>query len=111
MIIKNIFNNLPEEIPEELIETISETESIRIERIVSNGHSSPPGFWYDQDEHEYVLLLKGSARLLFEGDKEAIVMRPGDYVHIPAHVRHRVEWTDPDKETIWLTVFYKRGLK
>ncbi len=106
MIIKNIFKNIPESIPEEIIETISETESIRIERIISNGHSSPSGFWYDQDKDEYVILLKGSAGLLFEGEKEALVMRPGDYVDIPAHVRHRVEWTDPDKETIWLAVFH-----
>ncbi len=106
MIIKNIFKNIPESIPEEIIETISETENIRIERIVSKGHSSPSGFWYDQDENEYVLLLKGSAGLLFEGKKEALVMRPGDYVDIPAHVRHRVEWTEPEKETIWLAVFY-----
>ena len=106
MIIKNIFKNLPESIPEELIETISETEAVKIERIVSKGHSSPSGFWYDQDKSEYVLLLKGSAGLLFEGAGEIVELRPGDYIDIPAHVRHRVEWTDPDKETIWLAVFY-----
>ncbi len=92
--------------PKELIETISETGTVRIERIVSKGHASPPCFWYDQDENEYVLLLKGSARLLFKEKKEILPMQPGDYVNIPAHVKHRVEWTDPDNETVWLAVFY-----
>ena len=106
MIKKNIFENIPKSIPDELAEVISENGDIRIERIVSKGHSSDSGFWYDQDRNEYVLLLKGSAGLLFEGEKKIVVMQPGDYVDIPAHVRHRVEWTDPEQETIWLAVNY-----
>jgi len=106
MIKENIFENIPKSIPEELAEIISETEDIRIERIVSRGHSSDPGFWYDQDRNEYVILLKGSAGLLFEGEKEIFEMQPGDYVNIPAHMKHRVEWTDPEQETIWLAVYY-----
>ncbi len=106
MIIENILKNIPGNIPEELIETIAENENVRIERIISNGHASPPGFWYDQDQNEYVLLLKGSAALLFEGETDVLVMKPGDYIDIPAHMRHRVEWTATDKKTIWLTVFY-----
>lgn len=106
MIKKNILKNIPESMPKELVETISETEAIRIERIVSKGHASPPGFWYDQDENEYVLLLKGSARLFFKENEERLAMQPGDYVNIPAHVKHRLEWTDPDNETVWLAVFY-----
>ncbi len=107
MNLKNIYKNIPESIPDELIETIAETENIRIERIISNGHASPSGSWYDQDKDEYVLLLKGSAGLFFEGEEKTVKMRPGDYVDIPAHVRHRVEWTDSDKETIWLAVFHQ----
>lgn len=106
MILKNIFEKIPESIPEELVNIISETEEVKIERIVSKGHASPSGFWYNQDRNEYVLLLKGSAGLLFDGEKEVLVMYPGDYVDIPAHARHRVEWTDPDQETVWLAVYY-----
>ena len=106
MIKKNIFENIPGSIPEELSEVISGNGDIRIERIVSKGHSSDSGFWYDPDRSEYVLLLKGSAGLRFEGEKNTVVMQPGDYVDIPAHVRHRVEWTDPEQETIWLAVYY-----
>jgi cupin 2 domain-containing protein len=91
---------------EELVEIISETDSIKIERIVSRAHSSPLGFWYDQEKNEYVILLKGMAGLAFENRDDIIVMRPGDYLDIPAHVRHRVEWTDPEEDTIWLTIFY-----
>jgi cupin 2 domain-containing protein len=68
---------------------------------------SPEGFWYDQDEAEWVVVLKGEAKLLFEDDHEPITMRPGDHVLIPAHRKHRVEWTTPDEPTVWLAVFYR----
>ena len=106
MIIKNIYQNIPESTPEELIDIISNTDQVRIERIVSRGHASPSGFWYDQDKNETVFLLKGSARLLFEGKDETIMMHPGDYLNIPPHTRHRVQWTDPDQETVWLAIHY-----
>jgi cupin 2 domain-containing protein len=104
--IKNVFKNIPDDLTGEFFETIAETKNIRIERIVSRGHASPDGFWYDQAENEYVLLLKGSAALRFKDENEARVMHPGDHVIIPKHVRHRVEWTDPDGDTVWLAVFY-----
>ena len=106
MIKKNIFENIPSETPDELVEIISETRDIKIERIVSKGHSSDSESWYDQDKNEYVLLIGGSAGLRFEGEKEILIMKPGDYVTIPAHMKHRVEWTDPGQETIWLAVYY-----
>ncbi len=96
--------NLPPR-QDEVTETLEENEHVRIERIVSGGHSSPPGFWYDQDEHEWVMLLHGEARLLFEGDTEPLLLKPGDHVNIPAHRRHRVEWTTPHEPTVWLAVF------
>ena len=102
----NLFSNLPTDLPEELVETLAENEHVRIERIVSTGHASPDGFWYDQEEHEWVVVLKGEAKLLIEGDEEAITMKPGDVVNIPTHKRHRVEWTTPDEPTVWLAVFY-----
>lgn len=103
----NLFADLPTTLPEELVEVLAENQHVRIERIVSTGHASPEGFWYDQDETEWVVVLKGEARLLFEGDDEPITMRPGDHVMIPAHRKHRVEWTTPDEPTFWLAVFYR----
>ena len=102
----NLFSNIPDDLADELLETLLDAESVRIERIVSHGHASPDGFWYDQNEHEWVVVLKGAARLQFEGDDELLEMRPGDYVNIPAHKRHRVEWTTPDEPTVWLAVHY-----
>jgi cupin 2 domain-containing protein len=101
---RNLFSSIPADIPDELVDKLLETDSVRIERIVSRGHSSPDGFWYDQDESEFVVLLKGAARLRFEDGE--IELKPGDSVNIPAHRRHRVEWTTPAEPTIWLAVFY-----
>jgi cupin 2 domain-containing protein len=100
----NLFADLPQQMPGELFTTLLEAAGVRIERIVSHGHASPAGFWYDQDQHEWVIVLKGAARLRFE---DGIVdMKPGDFINIPAHKRHRVEWTTPDEPTIWLAVHY-----
>jgi cupin 2 domain-containing protein len=104
----NLFAEIPADLPEELIQTLLSTSNVRIERIVSLGHASPEGFWYDQETHEWVLLVKGAARLMFEG-KEPIDLRPGSFVNIPAHQRHRVEWTDPTQPTIWLAIHYEPG--
>ena len=103
----NLFSNIPTDLPEELVEVLAENKHVRIERIVSTGHTSPEGFWYDQEEHEWIVILKGEAKLLFEGDEKPILMKPGDHINIPAHRKHRVEWTTPDEPTVWLTVFYK----
>ncbi|SPD75923.1 Cupin domain-containing protein [uncultured Desulfobacterium sp.] len=104
MVLRNIFQEIGLHSEEELIESISGGRGIRIERIVSYGHSSPPGFWYVQDSNEFVLLISGSAGLLFEGEDEIVVMQPGDYLDIPAYKKHRVEWTDQRQPTIWLAV-------
>ncbi|MFA6411982.1 MAG: cupin domain-containing protein [Syntrophales bacterium] len=104
--VNNLFSDIPPEFKEELFETILGRETFRIERIVSHGHCSPEGFWYDQHEHEWVILIKGSAVLRFEDQSENITMSPGDYIHIEKHQKHRVEWTDPEQETIWLAVHY-----
>ena len=103
----NLFADLPAHLPEELFQTILTTTHFRIERIVSAGHTSPDGFWYDQNEHEWVLLVAGAARLRFEDDDTTIEMRPGSFINIPAHRRHRVERTDPDQQTIWLAIYYR----
>lgn len=104
--INNIFKNIPAALPEELIEIISSKNNVKIERIVSLGHSSPDTFWYDQQQDEYVILLKGKAGLLFQDRPDVVVLEPGDYINIPAHVKHRVEWTSRDEETVWLAVHY-----
>jgi cupin 2 domain-containing protein len=101
----NIFSSIPENINNEIFEDIVNGKNVRIERIVSYGHSSPESGWYDQVENEWVIVLKGSGSLLFEnGDK--IVLSQGDYLNIPAHAKHKVIWTSPYEATIWLAVFY-----
>jgi len=101
----NLFTDLPANLPDELLTTLLNAASIRIERIVSHGHVSREGFWYDQDEHEWVIVLKGAASLRFEDS--TVEMKPGNFVNIPAHMKHRVEWTTLDEPTIWLAVFYR----
>jgi cupin 2 domain-containing protein len=102
----NIFSRVPDDLPDELFEDIVVTGEVKIERIISETHSSPPGFWYDQEESEWVFLLRGSAELSFEEWEETIILKPGDWINIPAHKKHRVEWTDPKEKTIWLAVHY-----
>jgi cupin 2 domain-containing protein len=97
------------DLPEELFQSLLSAPNVRIERIVSQGHASPDGFWYDQETHEWVLLISGAARLRFEGD-EPLEMRPGSYANIPAHRRHRIEWTDPMQLTIWLAIHNSNDL-
>lgn len=106
--IGNLFENISDNLPEELVDMLTSKGDggIRIERIVSRGHSSPPGYWYDQGRNEFVVLLKGSAGLRFEDRKDTVVLQPGDWIDIPAHEKHRVEWTDPNLDTVWLAVHY-----
>ena len=102
----NLLTNIPADLTAEAFQTLLSAPGLRVERIVSLGHSSPAGFWYDGDTHEWVLLLEGAARLRLEG-QEPLEMRPGTCVNIPAHQRHRLEWTDPQGPTIWLAIHYK----
>lgn len=103
----NLFANVPPALAEEQISELLAAPNVRIERIVSRGQASPPGFWYDQDRAEWVLLLAGSAGVQFEGEAEPRALKPGDHLDIPAHARHRVAWTDADGPTIWLAVHYR----
>jgi cupin 2 domain-containing protein len=102
----NLFRATPSELRKELVERIFSAGSLHVERVVSRGHTSPPGFWYDQPKHEWVLLLSGSARVRFEETPQVVALKPGDYLHIPAHRRHRVEWTAADVDTVWLAIHY-----
>ena len=103
----NLLRDVPDSLPEELVHTLLSGSAFRVERIVSRGHASPAEFWYDQPKHEWVLLIGGAARLRFEDSAAAVEMRPGDYLHIPARRRHRVEWTIPGVDTVWLAIHYE----
>lgn len=103
----NIFRNLPEnQMPEELVEVLEQREHMRMERIVSQGHCSPEGFWYDQEEDEWVLIVQGEAVLELE-DGVQKRLHIGDYFMLPAHYKHRVAWTSSQPPCIWLCVFSK----
>ena len=106
MKIDNIFKSFNTSTTDEVFEKLLSTSHFKLERIVSTGQATLPGEWYDQEQDEWVILLKGSAGLLFEDKKEVQVLQPGDYVHIPAHLRHRVEWTDASQPTVWLALHY-----
>ena len=105
------FVNLLQDIPKDLSIEHSNpichlgNDAVRIERIISHGQASPPGYWYDQDEDEWVLLLEGKAQLTIEDRDEPLVLTPGDSVLLPAHCRHRIDWTAENRLTIWLAVF------
>jgi cupin 2 domain-containing protein len=100
----NIYTHIPEQLPEEMFECLLKSEHVNIERIISKGHITTQGHWYDQAWDEWVLLLQGKATLLYENDNRLITLIAGDYLLIPAHTRHRVIWTQPDPVTLWLAV-------
>lgn len=106
---KNLFQP-PADGHDEFVETLLETGSVKLERIISTGQATPPGKWYDQERDEWVVLLSGAAGLLFEGTTEVLVLRPGDYIFIPAHRKHRVEWTLPGAPSVWLALHVSGGI-
>jgi len=102
----NLYQAIPAALPQELFTDLLKGPAFRVERIVSRGHCSPAEFWYEQSENEWVLLLKGAARLRFEQREKPVSMIEGDYLNIPAGMKHRVEWTSPEQDSIWLAIFY-----
>lgn len=103
--LENIFKSLPSETTKEAFDVLLQNKTIRIERIISKGNTSPASGWYDQDDNEWVLVLEGAGTILFE-DGRQVTLNKGDFLHIPAHEKHKVAWTDPDRLTIWLAVYY-----
>ena len=103
----NLFADSPAKLRDELVEAVVRRDAVRIERIVSRGHASPPGFWYDQDEDEWVAVIAGAARLeIADGDAvRTLELGPGDWIDLPRRCRHRVAWTAPGTDTVWLAVF------
>jgi cupin 2 domain-containing protein len=102
--INNIFDDLPQQLPKEVVQTLIQAADVRIERIISHGHASPADSWYDQAQAEWVIVLKGAAKLQFEDGM--VEMKPGDFINIPAFKKHRVDWTTPNEPTVWLGVRY-----
>jgi len=101
----NIFAQIPKYLNEELFEELVSKDGLKIERIISKGHSSPKSGWYDQESNEWVIVLQGEAILSFE-NKQDVRLKNGDYINIPAHTKHKVTWTIPNSETIWLAIHY-----
>lgn len=104
---RNLYRDLPGDASAEAVDVLLQTRGLRLERIVSRGHVTPQGEWYDQDRPEWVLVLRGSAELRVEGREELIRMEEGDSLLLPAHVRHCVEWTDPERDTVWLALHHE----
>ncbi|RKE35174.1 hypothetical protein B0G76_1232 [Paraburkholderia sp. BL23I1N1] len=102
----NLFDPGTAASPDEQVDALLEDAGVSIERIVSRGHASPPGFWYDSPRAEWVVLLSGAATLEFEGERDLHPMKPGDHVLIEAHCRHRVAWTRDTEPSVWLAVYY-----
>ena len=103
----NLFTDLPAGLPEELFTTLMQAPDVRIERIVSRGHQSPDGFWYDQPTGDRVIVLEGAAMIKVEDSEVEIIYR--DCHEVRAHTKHRVAWTTPEEPTIWLAVQYRVG--
>ena len=101
----NLLSPLPDATAGEVFDELVANRSCRIERIVSRGQASPDTGWYDQQEHEWLVVLKGAAIVLVHPD-QLHHLGVGDTLLLPAHTRHRVTWTDPDQETVWLAVFF-----
>lgn len=105
MQLKNIFESIPDTLEEEFFEQLVQSENVKIERIISKGHRSPESGWYDEERNEWVIVLKGEAVISFENGKE-VNLKAGSHINIPAHKKHKVSWTTPKTETIWLAVHY-----
>ncbi len=105
MLLNNIYEAIPDNLDDEVVDLIVQNENTKIERIISRGQSSPATGWYDQEKDEWVLVLKGEAIISFDNGK-AVNLKAGDHINISAHTKHKVKWTDPQTETVWLAVHY-----
>ena len=105
MKIDNLFEAMPDNLEQEFFELLLDKENIKIERIISKGHSSPDCGWYNQQQHEWVVVLKGEATIAFERGED-VNLKVGSYLNIPANTKHKVKWTTPETETVWLAIHY-----
>ena len=104
---QNLFHPAAVASADEVFDELLRGGEFKLQRIVSTGQTTPPGQWYDQSDHEWVVLLSGGAKIVFEDEAEPVCLGPGDWIDIPAHKRHRVEWTDPNQQTVWLALHYR----
>jgi len=106
----NIFTEIPKDLSNEIFENIIKNDNVTIERIISLGHTSPPTGWYDQDRNEWIIVLKGSAKIVLltptSQNETTTTLSAGDHINIPAHTQHKVIWTTAESETIWLAIHY-----
>ena len=102
---ENIFESIPKNLDQEVFELLVQSKNVKIERILSKGHTSPKIGWHDQEKNEWVIVLKGEAGISFEQGKE-FNLKAGDYINIPANTKHKVTWTTQKSETIWLAIHY-----
>lgn len=103
---QNLLDTLPVPADSEQFTELLARPGLRIERIVSTGQASPPGFWYDQPDGEWVLVVAGEASLRFADEQQPRALKAGDFLEIAPHRRHRVEWTHPEQPTVWLAIHY-----
>ena len=103
---KNIYSKISSPTQNEYFEKILTDKNFVLERIISTGQSTPENTWCQQDQDEWVILLKGKAKILFETEECSTLLKPGDYIHIPAYLKHRIQWTDPKTKTIWLALHF-----
>lgn len=108
---RNLMSQLPNAHLGEVNEALLAARGVRLERIISFGQATPEGTWYDQQEAEWVMLVTGSARLAIAGEPAELELSAGDTIFLPAHCRHRVTWTDPKRETVWLALFIDTSLE
>ncbi|MGE5500211.1 MAG: cupin domain-containing protein [Syntrophothermus sp.] len=106
MEVKNLFSEIPDHFQKEIFEILIHNNNLTLERIVSCGQASPEGEWYCQETNEWVILMGGSAAIMFETESEEKILYPGDYVFIPANTKHRIEWTDKKQKTVWLALHF-----
>ena len=100
----NIFSNLPDSRKKEVFKSLFKSKNLKIERIVSNGQATTEGIWLKEKTAEWVILLKGKAKLLFKNSKNTFILKPGDYIYIPRYTFHRVTWTNPKQKAVWLAI-------
>ena len=106
MEIKNILADIPQQLPNELFTTLLQNQQLKIERIVSKGQCDAKDKWYEHETDEWVILLQGEAVLEFAEENELKTLKAGDYLFIPAYKKHRVDWTHPKQESIWLAIHF-----
>ena len=106
--IGNLFADIPDSFSEEQFSELFSNSDLRIERILSKGHTAPKSGWFEQNWDEWVVVIRGAAILAFEDGSE-VQLSSGDHIDIPANLKHRVTWTDPDQQTIWIAVHNQRS--